>query len=54
VLEKHAPMVSALGSGAIKILLDRKGNTAKYTISGGFVEVLNNTVSVLLEKAVLV
>jgi F-type H+-transporting ATPase subunit epsilon len=54
VLEKHAPIVSALGSGAIKILLDRKGNTTKYTISGGFVEVLNNTVSVLLEKAVLV
>jgi F-type H+-transporting ATPase subunit epsilon len=54
VLEKHAPMVSALGSGAIKILIDNKGNTTKYTISGGFIEVLNNKVSVLLEKAVLV
>ena len=54
VLEKHAPMVSALGNGAIKILLDSKGNTTKYTISGGFVEVLNNKVSVLLEKGVLI
>jgi F-type H+-transporting ATPase subunit epsilon len=54
VLEKHAPMVSALASGAIKILNDNKGNTTRYNISGGFIEVLNNKVSVLLEKAVLV
>jgi F-type H+-transporting ATPase subunit epsilon len=32
VLEKHAPMVSALASGAIKILLDNKGNTTRYNI----------------------
>ena len=54
VLEKHAPMVSALGNGVLKILVDQKGNVSKYNISGGFIEVLNNKVTVLLEGAILV
>jgi F-type H+-transporting ATPase subunit epsilon len=53
VLEKHAPMVSALGKGNIKLLLDKSGsNTARFSISGGFIEVLDNKVSVLVEGAV--
>ncbi len=51
VLEKHAPMVSALGTGVVKILLDKAGKTSSYTINSGFVEVLNNQVSVLVEGA---
>lgn len=52
VLEKHAPLVSALGKGAIKVLLDKTGNnTTRFTISGGFIEVLDNRVSVLVEGA---
>jgi len=52
VLEKHAPMVSALGKGSIKVLLDKTGNnTTRFTISGGFIEVLDNRVSVLVEGA---
>ena len=51
VLEKHAPMVSALGMGVVKILLDKAGKTSSYTINSGFVEVLNNQVSVLVEGA---
>ncbi len=52
VLEKHAPMVSALGKGNIKLLLDKSGNnTARFSISGGFMEVLDNKVSVLVEGA---
>lgn len=51
VLEQHAPMVSALGSGKVKILLDKTGKSDVYSISGGFVEVLNNKVTVLLESA---
>ena len=50
VLEKHAPMVSALGNGVVKILLDKSGkNNNVYTIKGGFIEVLDNKVTVLLE-----
>ena len=51
VLEKHAPIVSALGSGVVKILLDKTGKSNSYKISGGFMEVLDNKVSVLVEGA---
>lgn len=50
VLDKHAPIVSALKSGKLKILKDKNAST-QYTIQGGFVEVLNNTASVLVEGA---
>ena len=50
VLERHAPLVSALKAGKLKILRD-KNATALYTIQGGFVEVLNNKTTVLVEGA---
>jgi len=50
VLDKHAPIVSALGKGTIKVLKD-KTSTVSFSISGGFVEVLNNKASVLVEGA---
>ncbi len=50
VLDKHAPMVSALGKGNMKILVDKKETTA-YSIQSGFVEVLNNKATVLVEGA---
>lgn len=53
VLEKHAPLVSALKAGKLKVLKD-KTNTSSYDIQGGFVEVLNNKVTVLVEGAVAV
>ena len=51
VLEKHAPLVSALKAGKLKILKD-KTSTAHYNIQSGFVEVINNTTTVLVEGAV--
>jgi len=50
VLEKHAPLVSALKAGKLKILKDKNSNTL-YTIRSGFVEVLNNRATVLVEGA---
>ncbi|HMP93445.1 MAG TPA: ATP synthase F1 subunit epsilon [Phnomibacter sp.] len=50
LLDKHAPMVSALGKGKLKVLKD-KSNSITYQISGGFVEVINNKATVLLESA---
>ena len=50
VLDKHAPLVSALGKGTVKVLKD-KTNTQSYKITGGFVEVINNKATVLLEGA---
>jgi len=53
VLDRHAPLVSALSTGVLKILLDNKGKTNSYSITGGFIEVLNNKATVLLENATL-
>ena len=50
VLDKHAPLVSALKAGSLKILKD-KSNTESFSIDGGFVEVLNNRATVLVEGA---
>lgn len=50
VLDKHAPLVSALGKGNLKVLKD-KNSTTSYNIQSGFVEVLNNKVTVLVEGA---
>lgn len=51
VLDKHAPLVSALKAGRLKVLKDKTHNTY-FDIQGGFVEVLNNKVTVLVEGAV--
>jgi F-type H+-transporting ATPase subunit epsilon len=50
VLDRHAPMVSALKSGTLKILND-KTSTSSFKIEGGFVEVLDNKTTVLVEGA---
>ena len=54
VLDKHAPMVSALKPGKLKVLKDKNNHNAFYDIQGGFVEVLNNKVIVLVEGAMSV
>ncbi|MCA0383670.1 MULTISPECIES: ATP synthase F1 subunit epsilon [Phnomibacter] len=50
ILEKHAPMVSALGKGKVKVLKD-KNSTVSFDITGGFIEVINNKATVLVEGA---
>ncbi len=51
ILDKHAPLVSALGKGSMKVLVDKSNNNTLFEVSGGFVEVLNNKVTVLVENA---
>jgi F-type H+-transporting ATPase subunit epsilon len=51
ILDKHAPLVSALGKGNLKILKDKK-EVESYSIQSGFVEVINNKTTVLVEGAV--
>ena len=53
ILDNHAPLVSALGKGTIKILKD-KNTFETFSIVSGFVEVLNNKATVLVEGAVAV
>ncbi len=50
LLNNHAPMIAALAAGRIK--LARAGVESFYTIKPGFVEVLHNQVSILVEGAV--
>lgn len=51
VLDRHAPLVSALKAGRLKILRDKNQHVSFYNIQGGFVEVINNKVTVLVEGA---
>ena len=45
----HSPMIGRLGYGEMRI---REGNTtSNYYVDGGFVEVANNVVSVLTNRA---
>ena len=47
ILLNHAPLINQIEIGEIKIVLD--GETRYFATSGGFLEVLNNKVSLVLE-----
>ncbi|MBX7055376.1 MAG: F0F1 ATP synthase subunit epsilon [Pyrinomonadaceae bacterium] len=49
ILPNHAPLVSALKPGVVSYIA--KGNSDKFAITGGFVEVSSNRVSVLADNA---
>jgi F-type H+-transporting ATPase subunit epsilon len=51
VLDRHAPLVSALKAGRLKILKDKNNHLSYFEIQSGFVEVINNNVTVLVEGA---
>ena len=49
ILSGHAPMMSLLGKGELRI---GAGNDAKrFTVEGGFLQVVENRVRVVTEKA---
>ena len=48
VLKNHAPIVSSLGAGDIR-LIKEDGTKVIFTIKSGFIEVLNNEVTVLVQ-----
>ncbi|MBM3923028.1 MAG: ATP synthase F1 subunit epsilon [Sphingomonadales bacterium] len=54
VLEKHAPLISALKAGTVKVIDGKQQDLARFSIQGGFVEVLNNQVTVLVEGGVAI
>jgi F-type H+-transporting ATPase subunit epsilon len=49
VLDHHASLIASLKKGKMKILKD-KSATESYEISSGFVEVLHNQATILLES----
>jgi F-type H+-transporting ATPase subunit epsilon len=48
VLNNHAPIVSSLGEGDVTIVKEG-GEKMTFGIKGGFIEVLNNEISLLLQ-----
>lgn len=46
ILNGHAPLVSSLGTGSVRV--ESTSNKKDFEIKGGIVEVLNNTVMVLV------
>lgn len=49
ILNNHAPIVSALGTGKMTVV-DAENQSKEYSISGGVVEMNNNKVIVLAES----
>ncbi len=49
ILPNHAPLLAQLQPGAIR--LNQNGNTELFAVSGGFIEVDKNKVSVFAETA---
>ncbi len=47
ILENHAPLISALDKGKIKV--KKGGSEDFYEINGGVIEVLNNKVLILAQ-----
>ncbi len=48
ILNGHAPIVAALAKGEVRIL-DETGAKTTFNIEKGFVEVVNNEVSLLIQ-----
>lgn len=49
VLENHAPIVSSLATGTVNITTENK-DTEAWEINSGFIEVLDNKVSLLVQE----
>ena len=52
ILENHAPMMTLLGRGELR--LDAAGGNRRFTVSGGFLQVVDNHVRVVTESAAAV
>lgn len=49
ILNGHAPIVAALANGEVRIL-DDNGEKTSFNIEKGFIEVINNEVSLLIQS----
>ena len=50
ILEDHAPMMTLLGNGVLR--LGGGGSDQRFNIEGGFLQVVDNIVRIVTEKAV--
>jgi F-type H+-transporting ATPase subunit epsilon len=49
ILRGHAPLMALLGAGELRIR--RGGDTERFQVAGGFLQVVDDTVTVLSERA---
>lgn len=49
ILPRHAPLLTALGTGPLRVRLP-DSTEKKWTVEGGFLEVLDNHVSIVAER----
>jgi F-type H+-transporting ATPase subunit epsilon len=49
ILERHAPMMTLLGSGALR--LSGGGADRAFNVEGGFLQVVDDVVRIVTEKA---
>lgn len=49
MLDNHAPIVSSLAKGEVRVVKDN-GDRVSFQVEGGFVEMLNNEVSLLVSS----
>jgi F-type H+-transporting ATPase subunit epsilon len=49
ILHDHAPLMALLGEGSLRV--ETGTGSLRFHVSGGFVQVVNNEVSVLSEEA---
>jgi F-type H+-transporting ATPase subunit epsilon len=52
ILTGHAPLMTLLGTGELRI--DGGGSSRRFTIEGGFLQVVNDQVRVVTERGALV
>lgn len=49
ILRGHAPLMALLGEGTLRV--ERGGSTERFRVSGGFLQVVDDRVTVLSESA---
>jgi len=50
MLNNHAPIISTLGKGKVKVKTAKETETLEFNVKGGVVEMLKNKVVVLAES----
>ena len=50
ILTNHAPMITALGRGTLRVE-GGEGGARRFTVAGGFLQVVDNHVRVVTEEA---
>lgn len=49
ILTNHAPMITALGNGLLRV--EQSGAIQRFSVAGGFLQVVDNQVRVVTEQA---